>query len=235
MTFPDFILTCLGTHKDFEKIEHLLGRHKNTKFEIDKQFSVFQNDSRMEAAFEISEPPHDPTLTAKDKKSIKQHSAVTYIIIKSISEANKIKTLQDVLALIGDLIEEKLVTAIKCDRSGITHGLTAWSEMATAAKAGNSREVMKTLYRAFVLKPMDDGEFFYTLGMHLFGKPDFIFEDDDLDEDLALKVMEQAFELSIVDPKAKTKIKLSKPKMGVEIYSEGEIYFNPYGYQKIQA
>ena len=194
MQVPEFIITCLGNFTDFSKLKEIAAKSSNGLFILDEEFSTTENDDRMPKAFKACYDRVGNTITEADWASIELHTAVAYFIVENIGN-DHIQTMEMAMKLIGNLIKEKLAIAIKCDSSGIAHGLSHWLYLSEQLKNANEDEKQSILFKAWVRKPLSDKDYYYSCGMHLFGKPDFILSDES--NNYGLDMFDEAFTLSL--------------------------------------
>jgi hypothetical protein len=62
-------------------------------------------------------------------------------------------------------------TGTVCESSGIAHGRARWLELAREAEIADS---WSALFRGYVQLPIQNGDDYYTCGLHLLGQPDLI-------------------------------------------------------------
>jgi hypothetical protein len=132
-----------------------------------------EHDERMVGAFEASACRFDPSLEQNDLESIAAHAKVLYVLSKNFTAAEAPSTSRSFLRLVGELLKVG-AAAVKCESAGITHGRQRWLELADEAKKD---DCWPALFRAYVQLPIQDGDDYYTCGMHLLGKPDLIVSD----------------------------------------------------------
>lgn len=231
MQIPEFIITCLGNFTDFSKLKEIAAQSSNGLFKLDEEFSIIENDDRMTDAFQASYDRVENTMYDSDWENIESHTAVAYFIVENIGD-DHIKTMETALQLVGKLIKEKLVTAVKCDSSGIAHGLNEWLGLSEQVQSAGAQQKLQILYKTWVRKPLAEEEFFYSCGMHLFGKPDFILSDKS--DNYGIEMFAEAFKLSLFSTLIeKPTVKLIHPEKAIHIYEEDHPYFNKYGYLKV--
>ena len=129
-----------------------------------------EHDDRMISAFQSSACQCDPSLTENDFASIVEHSRVLYILSPNFTAADAPDVSRGLLRLGGRLLEAGAL-AMKCESSGIAHGRARWLELAREAEDADS---WLALYRGYVQLPIQDGDDYYTCGLHLLGQPDLI-------------------------------------------------------------
>jgi hypothetical protein len=230
MQAPDFILTCLGRLESFGEAERVATEAGGGVFQLDQEFSLLARDERMPAAFEASYDRSQETMSKKDWAAVRGHRTVAYFIARKVPDGKRLSTMLQALTLVDALLEARLATAVKCDSSGIAHGVKEWSRLARAALDASTEIKQRICYQAWVRKPLADGAMLYTCGMHLFGKPDFVsFESN---ERKALKSFERAFRTAQLGEQTKPPLVL-EPKKKLEVYPQGHPYFNKYGYLEI--
>jgi hypothetical protein len=227
VSLPDFILTCLGTFDSFDGIKKVVA-DIGSPFELDEEFSQLEEDDRMTVAFEASYDLITETMRDRDWERVAKHTAVAYFIVREVPDEFKVPTMKAALELIGALIDAKLITAIKCDSSGIAHGLQEWKRIADVAKAG-AGDVETLLFHAWVRKPLADEDCHYSCGMHLFGEADFTTREQD--EDKLVALFDNAFAAARLG--VDNGVSFKKPAIEVSFYPEDHPYYNKYGYREI--
>jgi hypothetical protein len=160
---PKIVLCLLGDDEWARRAEPLL-----TAQRIEHEWS--ERDKRMPKAFEASACRFDPSFEAKDLADIAEHTKVLYVLSKNFTAQEGPSVAASFLRLLGELLEAGAVAA-KCESSGIAHGRARWLELAREAKGDRS---WSALLRAYVQLPIQDGDDYYSCGLHLLGKPDLI-------------------------------------------------------------
>lgn len=176
MVQPRHVVCALGSWKTFAPIEMVLTERGGPGFVIDLKYSQLEPDPRMADAFAVAADRVNPSITDADRAAIRDHTAVAYILSPSIEPGQGQTVSRHMLALIGMLIDIG-ATAIKSRSAGVAHGLERWRELATTAVGGSEFERAVALRRAWVRRPITDGDTLYTCGMHLLGDRDIEIPD----------------------------------------------------------
>lgn len=160
---PKLILCVLG-HADLEsRCSHLLDAEG-----IEHEWH--EHDDRMISAFQASACRCDPSITAEDFDRIVEHSRVLYVLSTNFTARDGPSVSRKFLRLGGRLLETGAL-AMKCESSGIAHGRARWLELAREAEGADPWSV---LLRGYVQLPIQNGDDYYTCGLHLLGQPDLI-------------------------------------------------------------
>jgi hypothetical protein len=243
MVQPRHVVCLLGNWRSFGEIEGVIADKGGEGFELDLEYSRLEPDPRMASAFAASADRVSPSMTDEDKASIRDHLAVAYVLSPPIPQARGTTLSRQMLSMIGGFIDAG-ATAVKGESSGIAHGLARWREMSARAAHGNLLDRTTNLRRAWVRRPIKDGELIYTCGMHLLGERDVeLAATDDVAADLMWMDLLATFLLA------------EQPEGGVQDgegfrqkedgerrvlrahpctrYAEDDFFYNPYGYWRL--
>lgn len=160
---PKVVLCVLGKDDLQSQCEPILEREG-----IEHEWS--EHDGRMERAFRASACRYDPSLTDKDLTRVGRHVKVLYVSSKNFT-AQEGPAMSRSFLLLGRRLLKAGGLALKYESSGIAHGRSRWLELAREAEGDN---FWPTLFRAYVQLPIQQGDDYYTCGLHLLGQPDLI-------------------------------------------------------------
>lgn len=228
---PKLVLCAVGDARFAAEARALL-RAESVEHE------VRGHDDRMAEAFQASAFRVDRSLTDADLAAIDRHQSAVYFLSDSFGAGAALSTTRRMLALGARLLQTG-GAAMKCESSGIAHGRQRW--LALAASADDA-----ALFKAFVqypIGPVDEGNDYYTCGLHLLGRPDLIASDAATGGDLVDAVaLFSTFALYLLTECAPGKFRSghtfrldgASPRYVVRWepcggYDEDDFFFNPFG------
>ncbi|MBX9690915.1 MAG: hypothetical protein K2Z81_00915, partial [Cyanobacteria bacterium] len=184
---PRHVICVLGNWRDFDLVKRAISRVGDPEFELDPDYSQLSPDERMVDAFEASYDRVSQTMTEKDWKAIREHSAVAYILSPPLVKGTALDLSGKMLSLTAALLHDGGVAA-KSESAGIAHGRDQWLELNhmydIAGKEADEQKKAATLYWSWVRRPLlsDREKQFYSCGMHLLGETDIEIDSTVLDE-----------------------------------------------------
>lgn len=236
-TVPRQVFCVLGNWTSFEVLKEVINK---AGFEFDEEYSQLENDDRMLLSFQSSMDRVHPSFTEEDWEGIQNHTAVAYFLTPI---ADKRESLIDMmgkaLVLIRFILEDLGGVAVKSESSGMAHGRSGWLSL---YKERIEEKKAKTLYNAFVKRPIGDEYGFYTCGMHLLGLPDILYwfdEDMETEREATKSIDKLAKKIIKFDgdyKKIRSYIEESDSPnfysklIECKFYEEDNLYYNPYGY-----
>lgn len=233
--FRPKLVLCLVGPKAFEKKARAL----MLACEVEHEFRG--PDARMREAFEHSRWGASPDLLASELDAIEKHACVLYLVGPNYPSPAALETVVPLFALAAELVALG-ATGLKCESSGLAHGLHNWRLLLDAiADASDPHARWGALFDALVQHPLVDAADAYTCGMHLLGKPDLIAAEDALPLQELVRLFRSfgVYQLAECAPGAfasghtfgtsadAPKIRATwEPCRG---YDEDDLFFNPYG------
>lgn len=206
-------------------------------FEFDEDYSGMGPDNRMTESFAMSECTVSPSLSEVDISSIADHKNVAYVLSPRIRKEAALDIASQTLRLVESLFAAG-ARAIKCESSGLTHGMQKWRKLAESCDA-------PSLYWAWVRRPLVDNGVMYSCGMHLLGHPDIEIVTAPTSEPLDL--IDGFCMYLLVDvpgdrlqPGHTFSLNAEAPKQILDRtvckrYEDDEFFCNPEGYWRLQA
>jgi hypothetical protein len=248
---PRHVICILGKWGDFNEVEAIVRQLGGPGFELDREFSQLEPDSRMLTSFEASYDRVAPSMTEKDWRAIRRHTAVAYVLSPPLRKNLAAEVSGVALLLTAALLVEG-GEAAKGESAGIAHGRAQWMSLATeyyrATERGDSHAQGATLYRAWVRRPLfdEDEAVYYSCGMHLLGARDIEIESS-LDLDTALEWIDLLSLYLVADRSLNRPVKDGEgfrlldagPRRAMRFgqcrrYEQDEFMFNPYGYIRLE-
>jgi hypothetical protein len=129
---PRHVLCVLGKWKNFDAVEPIIAEYAKAGFEFSREYSQLTPDDRMMASFEVCYDRVEPTMAEADWQSVREHSAVAYVLSPPIERDQADRISGQALLLIDALLKGG-GTAAKGESAGVAHGRDRWIEMAFCA------------------------------------------------------------------------------------------------------
>jgi hypothetical protein len=249
---PRHVVCVLGKWRKWDAVEAVVREIGGEEFELDREFSLLEPDTRMVEAFEASYDRFRPTMAESDWQAIRNHTAVAYVLSPPLPKSKALELSGRMLRLTAALLQNG-GTAAKGESAGIAHGRAHWLAMAAAhaqaEQAGDNHAGASKLFFAWVRRPLlseDDEGVLYSCGMHLLGVRD-VEIDAALDVETAVEWIDllglylvadrpsrplkdgEGFRLSDNGPR---RLLRQQP---CERYESEEFFYNPYGYYRLEA
>lgn len=241
---PRHVVCALGTWTSFAAIERLLAERGGAGFELDMEYSQLEPDPRMVNAFAASADRVDPSVSDTDRAAIRDHRAVAYVLSPSMPRPLGQTVSRQMLAIVSTLIDAGAV-AIKSESAGVAHGIERWRELAAAAASGTPLDRAAAMRRAWVRRPIKDGNILYSCGMHLLGERDVevsasadVFDDLRWMDLLAMFLLAEKPELMEdgegfrLSDDGERRILRARP---CDRYAADDFMHNPYGYWRLES
>jgi hypothetical protein len=240
------IVCLVGQGLDFDGSEWLARDVGGDGFEVDREYSQHERDPRMAEAFRACADRVVPSFDDADWAAVDAHTDVLYLLSPAYTDGTAVNVAHRTLAATAALLRDGAAAA-KGECSGIAHGRDRWLELADRADAAGHAEsplldLASALHQAWVRRPIGDAGWLYSCGMHLLGRPDIEFPDDDQDwldwmDALALYLLAEypaegvrsgeGFRLSADGPR---RVLRHTP---CDRYDADDLFFNPYGYWRL--
>lgn len=170
-----YVIGFVGKNLDAERCGRIARNVGGDGFEPDLEYSMSRPDPRMPMAFRACMDLVDPSFEPEDWAAIEAHDSVFYLISPPVTPATAFDVAVASLRVTAALLRSG-AKAAKNEWSGIAHGRARWLSLAEkaekAAKVGPGLELADVLHRAWVRRPIGDGDAMYSCGMHLLGHPD---------------------------------------------------------------
>ncbi len=249
---PRHVVCLLGNWKTLDEMEAMITSLAPPGFELDHEFSGPGEDDRMVTAFEHAADRVAPSFFQEDIEAVKAHSSVAYILSPKIPKAAAMQMSGMTLQMVATMLEGGALAA-KSESAGIAHGFRRWIHLFTEYKSGYMQadpvRYANALYDTWVRRPLSDGHWWYSCGMHLLGLPDIeiiprndpreaiqcmdfvgtrLLAGESIDNLLVDKIImpEKDLPPEKIEPK-----KLSHKEC--KRYDEEDFFFNPYGYIRV--
>jgi hypothetical protein len=232
---PKLILCVVGDAPFAERAKTLLAREA-------VEHEVRDADPRMRKSFEASAFRLEPSLDEGDLAAVANHTHVLYALSPNFTAGAAIATSQRFLALGARMLDECGGAAMKIESSGIAHGRTKWLALARASTGNDPDDAMAAAVRAFVQFPVGDAKDFWTCGMHLLGRPDFVVARDVLEpreaarlfDTFAVYLLAECGDERHFSSGNTFRCDTESPRLratweACEDYEEDEFFFNPFG------
>jgi hypothetical protein len=243
---PRFVTCCIGEWASFDSLKKIITQFGNG-FEFDDQHSALETDDRMERAFDSCWDRVAPSHTNNDEQAVEQHTAVAYFLSPAMMASDSLRVCAQVLELVAKMIAAG-ATGIKCESSGIAHGLAHWKKMSTQFAGMNQAEQLILMRNTFVKRPISSGQSLYSCGMHLLGAPDILCDGSaneqqkmKLIDSLSEHVLKTVWQTKHVAPEralfklnAFTFNGISVKAVPDSNYASDDFYHNPYGYCQLK-
>ncbi|MFI9847409.1 hypothetical protein ACIHFD_61075 [Nonomuraea sp. NPDC051941] len=243
--FPRHVLCVLGAGLDLSEIERTAAGFGG--FVLDREYSEAEPDPRMPEAFEASMAA--ASFDEADWAAVESHDTVGYLLSAPMMQELAFDTSRRLLAVTAALLRSG-ATAVKNESSGIAHGRDRWLALADRAADATDEALADALVRAWVQRPLHDGQVLYSCGMHLLGAPDVEIEvGAELPaEDRLAELVAHLDTLAIyllTDPRAEEiedgagfRMAEDAPRWllrtgACDRYDEDDLFFNPYGYVRL--
>lgn len=246
---PRHVLCVLGAWRDLAEVEAIIRREGGAGFELDREFSQTSADGRMAGAFEACWDRVAPTVTEGDRRAVREHTAVAYILSPPLPKANAVKISGRTLLLAAALLRAGAV-AVKGESAGIAHGRERWLELASeythSTQQNDSHAAGAVLHQSWVRRPLldDDSAVYYSCGMHLLGEPDVEYPTGgEVGE--ALRWLDLMGLYLVADRPTRAlkdgegfRLATSGPRrlmrfVPCQRYATDDFFFNPYGYVRL--
>jgi len=243
---PRHVLCILGAWKTFDDVERILASVAPPEFTIDYDNSELAPDNRMVQAFKVAADTVYPSFTEHDNEGIERHSAVAYVLSPPIPQNASLQISGITLAIAAAFLEHGAF-AVKNESSGVAHGAKRWLHLFSEFKAGygtdNAPQFCNALYQAWVRRPLSDGEWWYTCGMHLLGQPDVEMEphENALESVRCMDFLNnKLLEGESIQQLLQDKVLLKDDEEPRELrhmvcrrYESDDFFFNPFGYVRV--
>ncbi|MFF7388666.1 hypothetical protein ACFZAE_09485 [Streptomyces scabiei] len=173
---PRHVLCAVGVGLDPEVISRVVEEAGAGDFTLDLDEFQREPDPRMREAFEAAVASRRITgvdgFGDDDWAAVDAHDSVAYILSPPISQATGLDVSRRALAVTAALLANG-ATAVKNESSGVACGRERWLALASEAEAAeNVEDLVGALVQAWVVPVIDDGEVYYSCGMHLLGEAD---------------------------------------------------------------
>jgi hypothetical protein len=233
---PRHVLCLLAKKEDYLRLSRACEQRiaaLGCKFEIDREFSEDEEDSRMPRAFEVCwDRVHPDAYTDEDIDAVAAHGAVIYLLSPPLRPGTHIEQSAIALDLIAPLFDQGLI-ALKGETAGVAHGVVRWRELAVQAAvaraAGDSVALARACRLAWTRRPISSDGWLQSVGNHLVGLPDLSI-DDDLGGALELSHAMDAVSDHLVRHGVEATILLVEGELDEDIdHDEDDFKFNPYG------
>jgi hypothetical protein len=247
---PRHVLCILGNWPTLDEVEPIVARVGGPGFQLDREYSQLEPDGRMLGAFKASYDRVSPSMTDRDWRAIKKHTAVAYVLSPPCREKASLEVSRRALRLVGALLEAGGVAA-KGESSGIAHGRDRWLELCAdatgAASEGDHHRARAALYWACVRRPIqdDDDGVYYSCGMHLLGQRDVEIEST-LDVASAVEWIDLLGLYLVADQPTRPvrdgdgfRLRDEGPRRVMRLrpcarYDDDEFFYSPYGYIRLE-
>lgn len=243
MIQPRHVLCVLGTWDHLTEVRSLVAEVAGADFSVDDDYSMLQPDERMPEAFEASADRVSPSLTVDDYSAIRNHRAVAYVLSPALEAATAVPLSTKALTLV-DAFLERGALAVKCESSGIAHGVHRWRQIAHSVRSSDALERASALYSAWVRRPLSNQGMHYSCGMHLLGERDIelpatgdVFADIEWMDAIALYILGEKPARGLHDGDGFRRSTEDSRRVltatACTRYENDDFFFNPYGYWRV--
>lgn len=235
---PRFVLCVLGEWNSLEPVAAVVNAF-DSGFTLDREYSILKRDARMQSSFAVSTDRVKNTFTKDDERSVKRHNTVAYVLSGPIDQDKALKIAGSALELTARLINAGS-TAVKMESAGIAHGKAHWLSLAQKATSASALERIRVLQEAWVKRPIEDGDIFYSIGMHVLGQPDIECVTGNMQpletvrwmDALGHQLLTSKVRNKQFSPDTQSADKNLRPGPCTR-YEEDDFQFNPYGYMRL--
>ncbi|MDZ4833732.1 MAG: hypothetical protein SGJ27_08115 [Candidatus Melainabacteria bacterium] len=249
---PRHVVCLLGNWRTLDEMEAMVAKLAPPGFELDQEYSGPGEDDRMDTAFEHAADRVAPSFFQEDVSAVKAHKSVAYILSPRIPKAAAMQMSGMTLQMVATMLEGGALAA-KSESAGVAHGFRKWVHLFSEYKTGYTQadpvRYANALYDAWVRRPLSDGKWWYSCGMHLLGLPDIEIEPRNDPREaiqcidfigtrlLAGETIENLLVDKIILPEKDLPPEKTEPKslhhLVCKRYESDDFFYNPYGYIRV--